>query len=495
MLDLVAVAKSPEIDYLGLAPLLAVAGGAIVVLMASLFPGRYVQRSLVPQLAAAALVVAIVFTVANWEPGEVEPIVAGALSIDTLALFMSLLFYVAGLAAIALSLRPAAVQEAGAGEYFALMLGSIAGMTLLAGAENLVTLFIGLELLSIPLYVLCASSVRDRRSLESGLKYLVIGSVGSATLVYGLALLYGATGSTDFGGMARALADGTNGLTDDSLLLGGVALVIVGLAFKASVAPFHQWTPDVYEGAPTPVTAFFAIAPKMAAIALFLRVMIEPFGPLVAEWQQIIVFISIVSMLVGSFAAIWQTNIKRLMAYSSIGHVGYALIGLAAGDEVGVRGVLIYMAIYLFMTAGAFAVILCMRRQGRMVERITDLSGLARTQPMLALALAISMFSMAGIPPLAGFFGKLYIFLAAVSAGLYTLAVIGVLTSVVGAFYYLRLVKLMYFDEPVETFDRPVGPAMAAVLTGSSLFTLLFFVYPAPLVAGASAAAAVLFAG
>jgi NADH-quinone oxidoreductase subunit N len=256
-----------------------------------------------------------------------------------------------------------------------------------------------------------------------------------------------------------------------------------------------MWTPDVYEGSPTPVTAFFAIAPKMAAVALFVRVMIEPFGPLVAEWQQIIVFISIVSMLIGAFAAIWQTNIKRLMAYSSIGHVGYALIGLAAGDEAGVRGVLIYMAIYLFMTAGAFAVILCMRQQGRMVERITDLSGLARTQPMLALALAISMFAMAGIPPLAGFFSKLYIFLAAVSAGLYALAVIGVLTSVVGAFYYLRIVKLMYFDEPVEAFDRPVGPAMAAVLTGSSLFTLLFFVYPGPLVAGASAAAAVLFAG
>jgi NADH-quinone oxidoreductase subunit N len=243
------------------------------------------------------------------------------------------------------------------------------------------------------------------------------------------------------------------------------------------------------------VTAFFAIAPKMAAIALFVRVMIEPFGPLVAEWQQIIVFVSIVSMLIGGFAAIWQTNIKRLMAYSSIGHIGYALIGLAAGDEAGIRGVLIYMAIYLFMNVGTFAVILCMRQQGRMVERISDLAGLAQTHKGLAAALAIAMFAMAGIPPLAGFFGKLFIFQAAIAQQLYTLAVIGVLSSVVAAYYYMRIVKLMYFDEPGEAFDRPLERPLAVVMLGASAFTLLFSIYPAPLFSGASAAAAALFAG
>jgi NADH-quinone oxidoreductase subunit N len=257
-----------------------------------------------------------------------------------------------------------------------------------------------------------------------------------------------------------------------------------------------MWTPDVYEGAPTPVTAFFAAAPKIAAIALFARVLVEPFGPLAKDWQQIIVFIAIASMLIGAFAAIAQSNIKRLMAYSSIGHIGYALVGLSAGDETGVRGVLVYMAIYVAMNLTAFAAILCMKRDGKMVETISDLAGLARTQPLVAAALAIAMFSMAGIPPLAGFFGKLYVFLAAVSAGLYALAVIGVLASVVSAYYYLRIVKIMYFDAPVGAgFDRGLDAGPAAVLGAGAAFTLLFFAWPAPLVGAASVAAAALFGG
>jgi NADH-quinone oxidoreductase subunit N len=275
----------------------------------------------------------------------------------------------------------------------------------------------------------------------------------------------------------------------------GLVLVAIGLAFKVSAVPFHMWTPDVYEGAPTPVTAFFAAAPKIAALALFVRVLIGPFGQLVGQWQQIVIFISIASMALGAYAAINQRNIKRLMAYSSIANVGYALVGLAAGTEAGVQGVLIYMAIYLAMVIGAFACILCMRENGRMIEGIDDLAGLSKTQPVLALCLAIFMFSLAGIPPLAGFFGKVYVFLAAIEAKLYTLAVIGVLTSVVGAYYYVRIVKVMYFDDATLRFDRPIGASLSAVLTATGLFTLLFFVYPAPILAGAKLAAAALFPG
>ena len=273
----------------------------------------------------------------------------------------------------------------------------------------------------------------------------------------------------------------------------GLVFVSVGLAFKVSAVPFHMWTPDVYEGAPTPVTAFFSVAPKMAAIALFVRVMIEPFGAMLADWRQIIVFLSVASMILGAVAAIAQTNIKRLMAYSSIGHVGYALIGLAAGTPAGIRGVLVYMAIYLFMNVGTFAVILCMRRQGQMVENIADLAGLSRSQPGLALALAIFMFAMAGIPPTAGFFSKLYIFVAAIEAHLNGLAIIGVLASVVGAFYYLRIVKLMYFDEPIAAFDRPIAAELKGVLVVTALVTLFFFLLPDPIVGSAQAAAASLF--
>jgi len=255
-----------------------------------------------------------------------------------------------------------------------------------------------------------------------------------------------------------------------------------------------MWVPDVYEGAPTPVTAFFAVAPKMAAIALFMRFLIEPFGGLLAEWRQVIVFLSVASMVLGSVAAIAQINIKRLMAYSSIGHIGYALIGLAAASPAGIRGVLVYMAIYLFMNVGTFAVILCMRQQGKMLEGINDLAGLARTQPGLALALAIFMFSMAGVPPAAGFFSKVYIFVAALDAKLTGLAIIGVVTSVVGAFYYLRVVKVMYFDEPAAAFDRPITVELKAVLLVAAIITMFFFLLPDPLVGSAEAAAASLFA-
>jgi NADH-quinone oxidoreductase subunit N len=335
MIDLLAVTPSPPVDYQGLAPVFATAGGAIVVLMASLFAGRFVQRALVPLLAAAALVLAIVFSIVNWEPGVVKPIVENALAIDTLALFMSILFYVAGLAAIALSLRSEQVQDTGAGEYYALMLGSIAGMTLLAGAENLITLFVGLELLSIPLYVLCASSVRDRKSLESGLKYLVVGSVGSATLLYGLAFVYGATGSTDLSAIGAAIGDSVS--AGDPLLLTGVALTVVGLAFKASVAPFHQWTPDVYQGAPTPITAFMAVATKAAAFAIILRLFGGTLLDLQDDWAPALAALATVTILIGNAGAIVQRSLKRLLGWSGVAQAGYMLAGVVVGTQLGLQ--------------------------------------------------------------------------------------------------------------------------------------------------------------
>jgi NADH-quinone oxidoreductase subunit N len=364
---------------------------------------------------------------------------------------------------------------------------------LMISANNLISLYLGLELQSLSLYVVAAFRRDSVISTEAGLKYFVLGALASGMLLYGSSLIYGFAGTTSFPALAAIVADQAG---DPPLgLLFGLVFVAAALAFKVSAAPFHMWTPDVYQGAPTPVTAFFSVAPKIAAVALLVRVVIEPFGAIAGQWQQIVMAISVLSMLLGAFAAINQTNIKRLIAYSSIGHIGYALVGLAPGDETGVRGVLVYMAIYLFMNVATFAVILCMRRDGRMVEEISDVAGLAKTRPLLAAALAISMFSMSGIPPLAGFFGKLYVFLAAVAAGFYVLAVIGVLSSVVAAFYYLRIVKVMYFDEAAAPFDRPIGAALGIVLAVSSLFTLLFFVFPAPLIEAAGVAASALFAG
>ena len=328
------------------------------------------------------------------------------------------------------------------------------------------------------------------RSTEAGLKYFVLGALASGMLLYGASLIYGFAGTTEFVALARLFGAGA---APSAGLIIGVVFVTVGLAFKVSAVPFHMWTPDVYEGAPTPVTAFFSVAAKIAALALFVRFMIEPFGGLLVEWRQVVVFLSVASMVLGAVAAIAQENIKRLMAYSSIGHVGYALIGLAAATPNGIRGVLVYMAIYLFMNLGTWAVILCMRQKGRMLESISDLSGLGRTQPGLALALGIFMFALAGIPPTAGFFAKLYIFLAAIDANLVGLAIIGVVASVVGAFYYLRIVKVMYFDEPLVAFDRPLAPELKAVLVVIAVLTMLFILWPDPIVGGATAAAASLF--
>jgi NADH-quinone oxidoreductase subunit N len=373
-------------------------------------------------------------------------------------------------------------------EYPILVVFSTLGMMLLVSAGDLIGLYVGLELMSLCLYVLAAFNRDEVRASEAGLKYFVLGALSSGMLLYGCSLIYGFTGTVDFAGIAKAAGQGGIGLVF------GIVFLFAGLCFKVSAVPFHMWTPDVYEGAPTPVTTFFAASPKIAAMAVFIRAAMDAFPGIASQWQQIIVFVSIASMLLGAFAAIGQRNIKRLMAYSSIGHMGFALVGLASGTAEGVQGVLIYMGIYLAMTLGTFAAILSMRRAEGPVEQISDLAGLARTNPAMAFFLAMLLFSLAGIPPLAGFFAKFYVFLAAINAGLYTLAVIGVLASVVGAYYYLLIIKIMYFDEPAPSFV-PVPLALKLVLGVSGILNIIFplpFV-AAPLVATAAAAAKSLF--
>lgn len=467
---------------------LALAGMAL--LMAGVFTGDKSTRAL-SWLAVLAFVIAGWLVVATV-PARPLTAFSDLFVNDRFGAFMKLLILTGSALSVVISFGYNEREKMARFEYPVLFVFATLGMLMMVSANDLISLYIGLELQSLSLYVVAAFQRDSLRSTEAGLKYFVLGALSSGLLLYGASLIYGFAGTTRFVNLAPLFAQG---MTPALGVITGIVFVSAALAFKVSAVPFHMWTPDVYEGAPTPVTAFFAAAPKIAALALFVRVLIGPFGPLVAQWQQIVVFISIASMALGAYAAINQRNIKRLMAYSSIANVGYALVGLAAGTEAGVRGVMIYMTIYLAMVVGAFACILCMREKGRFVEGIEDLAGLSKTQPLLAAVFAVFLFSLAGIPPLAGFFGKVYVFLAAIEAKLYTLAVIGVLTSVVGAYYYVRIVKIMYFDEPVTSFERPIGPSLSTVLTVTGLFTLLFFVYPAPILASAKMAAAALFPG
>jgi NADH-quinone oxidoreductase subunit N len=461
---------------------------SMALLMYGVFRGDKAVGS-VSWLAVAALIIAGIAM--STLPDATQTAFRGQFIVDQFARFMKWLVILGSALAIIMSMNYNEREGINRFEYPVLILFAALGMLLMISASDLISLYVGLELQSLSLYVIAAFRRDSTKSSEAGLKYFVLGALSSGMLLYGASLIYGFAGTTRFDVLA-ALFTGPNAEPGVGIIV-GLVFLMAGLAFKVSAVPFHMWTPDVYEGAPTPVTAFFAVAPKIAAIALLVRTMVGPFGELFAQWQQIIIFISIASMLLGAFAAIWQTNIKRLMAYSSIGHVGFALVGLAAGSEEGIRGIGVYMAIYLAMNVGTFCCILSMRRQGLLVEGINDLAGLARNHPMMAAAMAIFMFSMAGIPPLAGFFGKLYVFMAAVNEGLYVLAIIGVLTSVVGAYYYLRIVKIMYFDEPAEAFDRTAGREVGAIMTVAGLFTLLFFIFPSPIVNAASRAAAVLF--
>jgi NADH-quinone oxidoreductase subunit N len=480
-------------DFLPLLPEIFLGVAAMALLILGVFQGDKAARE-IAWLSVIALVIdmALVLAPVTAHGPERQVSLYGMVVVDGLAAYAKILILIGSALSLIISLSYNERHSIARPEFSVLVLLATTGMLLMVSANDLISLYLALELQSLSLYVLASFARDSERSTEAGLKYFVLGALASGMLLYGASMVYGFAGTTSFDALGKLFSDG--GTASIGLVI-GIVFIAVGLAFKVSAVPFHMWTPDVYEGAPTPVTAFFSIAPKTAALILFLRVMVEPFGGLLNEWRQIIWFIAVASMLLCAFAAINQRNIKRLMAYSSIGHVGYALIGLAAGSAAGVRGILVYMAIYLFMNVGTFAVILCMRRDGKMIEEIGDLAGLSRTQPALALALAIFMFSMAGIPPLAGFFAKIYVFLAAIDAGLYGLAVIGVLASVVGAYYYLRIVKLMYFDEPVASFDRPIGRELQAVLVVSAFFVLFFFVYPGLVVDGADSVAAALFAG
>jgi len=478
----------PLPDFLPALPEMLLASAAMALLLVGVFRGEGSAR-LVSWLSVAVLIAVLVVT--GLIGGERQVGFYGMFVTDAFAVFMKALVLVGSAVSIIMALRYNEEHAIARFEFPVLILLATTGMMVMISANDLITLYLGLELQSLALYVVASFDRDSVRSTEAGLKYFVLGALASGMLLYGASLIYGFAGTTSFAALSQLL-DGA--VKPSNGLIIGLVLVAVGLAFKVSAVPFHMWTPDVYEGAPTPVTAFFSVAPKIAALALFIRFLVEPFGGLVVEWRQIIVFLSVASMILGAVAAIAQTNIKRLMAYSSIGHVGYALIGLAAATPAGIRGVLVYMAIYLFMNLGTWAVILCMRQKGQMLEEISDLSGLGRTQPGLALALGIFMFALAGIPPTAGFFGKLYVFLAAIDANLIGLAVIGVVASVVGAFYYLRIVKVMYFDEPLAAFDRPIAIELKWVLAVTVIVTMFFILLPDPIVGGAEAAAASLFA-
>ena len=468
-------------------PELVLLGAALSLLMFGVFRGRH-SDSGITSLAVVFMGLALVFVFAI--PNSETTIFDGLLINDPFAKFMKSLVLIGAMLTLIMGYGYRKRGELVNFEYPVLILFATLGMLLMISANNLMALYIGLELQSLSLYVIAAFDRDSRRSGEAGLKYFILGALSSGLLLYGCSLVYGFSGSTSFEGIASAL----NTIGADSIgLTIGMVFLCAGLAFKVSAVPFHMWTPDVYEGSPTPSTAFFAAAPKIAGVAIFIRVLVDPFADLVAQWQQVVIAISVASMSLGTLAAIYQTNIKRLMAYSSIANIGYALVGLAAGTSDGVQSVIIYMSIYLIMIVGTFGCILSMRVHGQMMEDINDLAGLGRTNPLLAIALTALMFSFVGIPPLAGFFGKLYVFLAAINAGLYWLAVIGLLTSVVGAFYYLRIVKLMYFDEARESFDSPIDKELVAVIAFCSILVGLFFAYPTPMIKGAAVAAETLF--
>jgi NADH-quinone oxidoreductase subunit N len=451
----IASIKGPHVDWAGLSPLVALLGGVLVVLLVGLAHGRRARRVLVPVLTLIALGASLGLTI--WQWGENKSIISEALRIDDLALMLNLLFIAAGIGATLMSLRSAAAEEAGEGEYHSLLLGAVAGMFVLSSAQNLVTIFIGLELLSIPLYILCATEMSRATSLESGLKYLIIGSVGSATLLYGMALMYGATGSTDFSGIAKALgADG--GLATDPLALTGVGLIAVGLAFKASVAPFHQWTPDVYEGAPTPITAFMAVGTKAAAFGIILRFFDVALADTVLDWQPVLATLAAITIVVGNVGALGQSSLKRMMAWSSVAQAGYMLAGVVVASELGVRATVFYLAAYLVMNLAIFSVIAARERETPHGDDYAAISGLGRSNPLLAWPITIGVLGLAGFPATAGFIGKFFLVDATVDGDYTWLGVLIVVGSMISLGYYLRVAAAVWMQE------APAGDALPGAL-------------------------------
>ena len=455
--------------FLPILPELSIFISAVLLLIVGLFVKNI---KLIINLAIITLIIAIILVFVQ----PVQSAFNNSLTIDEFSKIAKTLILIGSLASIVMYHSSREDLNINLFEYPILILLATIGMMIMVSANDLIAIFIGLELQSLTLYVLAALNRNHLASSEAGLKYFLLGALSSGLLLFGLSYIYGFTGNTNLNLISTTVTSGNIGL------IIGIVFVCSGIAFKVSAVPFHMWTPDVYEGAPTPVTAFFALAPKVAAIALAVRFLIVGFGDIAFDWQQIIIFLSIASMVFAAFAAIAQKNIKRLMAYSSIGHVGYALIGLACGTSQGVSSLVIYLSIYLIMNIGVFSFILSMKNKGEYYENISDLSGLYKTHPYYSVVITILMFSLAGIPPLAGFFGKFYIFIAAIESDLLLLAIVGILASVVGAFYYLRIIKVIYFDESKNSFDGFSHRSLGLLTHPSAILILIFCLYPLPLI-------------
>jgi NADH-quinone oxidoreductase subunit N len=483
-----AVLNAPTIDYAGIAPLIALTGGTCLTLLAGLLPGR-TGRGL--SVTTALVTLATAFGLSVWQFGESKSLVEGALRSDDLALSLDFLFYTAAALALVLSLRERPYLPTSLADYAGLLLASVTGMVVLAGATNLVTLFLGIELLSIPLYVMCALDLHRRTSLESGLKYLVIGSVGSATLLYGLAFVYGASGATDFDAIAQSI--GRGGIAGDPLLLTGIALAAAGLAFKASVAPFHQWTPDVYEGAPTSVTAFMAVATKAAAFAILLRFFDVALLPAKEDWDVALAALAVATIAIGNVAAIGQDSLKRMLAYSGVAQAGYMLAGVLVATTGGVESVVFYLLVYMAMNMAAFAVVIARERETALGDHIDAVAGIGASRPALAWPLTIGMLGLAGLPGTAGFIGKFFLIEASVEGDFTWLGIVIVAGSIVSLAYYLRVIAAVWMREaPLLQADAGIG-ARAPVLAGGA--PEAGAVAPRPRVAGAETVAVACLAG
>jgi NADH-quinone oxidoreductase subunit N len=444
--------NAPHIDYAALSPVLALTAGLCVVLLTAVFkPLRRTAPglTLITLAATAGLLI--------WQWNEPTSLVSGALRLDDLAIAISLIAILTAATAVLFSIREPAADQVGSGEYHALLLGSVLGMVLLAQAQNLVSFFVAIETLSIPLYVLCAANMRREKSLESGLKYLIVGSLGSATLLYGMAFLYGGSGSTGFAGIAEGIASGPS---NDALILVGIGLTAVGLAFKTSVAPFHQWTPDVYEGAPTPITAFMAVATKAAAFAVFVRFFLVALGVEASEWQPALAALAAISIVVGNVGALRQDSLKRMLGYSGVAQAGYILGGLVVADSAGTSALVFYLAGYALMNLAAFAVVVARERETLYGDDIRAVQGLGAERPQLAWPLTISMLGLAGLPATVGFIGKLYLIEALVEGDYTWLAVFIAVGTMISLAYYLRVVAAMWM--------RPADAAATPAIAGAS---------------------------
>ena len=443
-----------------------------LIIMSLLMLGVFIKKSF--KLVYLLTILSLIFATALVlnQPSEIIKIFNESYIIDKFSIFMKALTLIFCVFVLLMSSDYSKANKIDKIEYPVIILASILGMLLMISSYDLIVFYLGLELQSLCLYILASFKRENERSTEAGLKYFVLSALASGLLLYGFSLIYGFTGSTNFEVISKSLVDA------NTIAIFGIVFVIVGLAFKVSAVPFHMWTPDVYEGSPTSVTSFFALIPKIAALSVFIRFMYVPFINVINQWQMIIVFLAIGSMILGAVAAIGQKNIKRLMAYSSIGHMGYALAGVAVGTDAGVHSTIIYLTIYLVMNLGMFGCIFMMKRENIFYENINDLSGLSKNHPLLSLSFLILLFSLAGIPPLAGFFAKFYIFLAVIEAKMYALAIIGLVTTVISAFYYLRIIKIIYFDRPKKPYDESYNLGLKIPLILSSILILIYFIYP-----------------